>query len=185
MNSWSSAIISIQCNEHFLFKIVGEVSLHVEMHTWWGFVWFWFSLVFLLLFLYYYFILFCFNLYKMVNAGTVLWLSSTVTCCSAIWFLLIMITLWLEIFFLADSNMSTNYLNLKAESESSVFWLRYMEKDTSPFLQEQLAVVPAKAVAVVSQSKENYSLHSPKQEEHTSSITNTNDNCLLLSMWKQ
>lgn len=60
-----------------------------------------------------------------------------------------------------------------------------MEKDTSSFLQEQLAVVPAKAVAVVSQSKENYSLYSPKQEEHTSSITSTNNNCLLLSMWKQ
>lgn len=56
--------------------------------------------------------------------------------------------------------MSMNYLKLKAESESSIFWLRYMEKDTSLFLQQQLAVVPAKAVTVgISQSKENYFLY--------------------------
>lgn len=56
--------------------------------------------------------------------------------------------LWSEFFFLADSGMSMNYLKLKAESKSSIFWLRYMEKDTSLFLQQQLAVVPAKAVTV-------------------------------------
>lgn len=71
------------------------------MHTWWGFFFlfgFWFSVsdIFVVS---YYSILFCFNLYKMVKAGTVLWLSSAVMCSSAIWFLLITILLWLEFFF--------------------------------------------------------------------------------------